>query len=156
MMDQKLTDPTDPDPDPQHCRLGCAGHELEKPCSYLSLGRPMCCLPCWWRAGPWARPLGPAAGCSTAAPTGSSPEQIKIFQDAFGETPDFSRSVKHPETDMSRPWIEPWPLYHPRLFWAQTALASLAAISGPKKVSIFRAHPSNAPRNDVARLKTIM
>jgi hypothetical protein len=29
------------------------------------------------------------------------------------------------------------------------------AISGPKKVSIFRATPSNAPRNDVAPLKTI-
>jgi len=29
------------------------------------------------------------------------------------------------------------------------------AISGPKKVSIFRAHPSNAPRNDVAPLKII-
>jgi hypothetical protein len=35
------------------------------------------------------------------------------------------------------------------------ALASLVAISGPKKVSIYRATPSNAPRNDVASLKTI-
>jgi hypothetical protein len=34
-----------------------------------------------------------------------------------------------------------------RLFWAQMALASLVAISGPT--------PSNAPRNDVAPLKTI-
>ncbi len=35
------------------------------------------------------------------------------------------------------------------------ALASLVAISGPNKFSIFRPTPSNAPRNDVARLKTI-
>jgi hypothetical protein len=34
------------------------------------------------------------------------------------------------------------------------ALASLVAISGPKKVSIFRAHPFQCP-NNVARLKTI-
>jgi hypothetical protein len=30
-------------------------------------------------------------------------------------------------------------------FWAQTALALLVAISGPKKVSIFRAHPFQWP-----------
>jgi hypothetical protein len=29
------------------------------------------------------------------------------------------------------------------------------AISGPKKILIFWTHPSNAPRNDVAPLKTI-
>ncbi len=32
-----------------------------------------------------------------------------------------------------------------RLIWAQMALASLVAISGPKKVSIFRAHPFQWP-----------
>jgi hypothetical protein len=31
------------------------------------------------------------------------------------------------------------------LFWAQLALAFLVAISGPKKVSIFRAHPFQWP-----------
>ncbi len=32
-----------------------------------------------------------------------------------------------------------------RLFWAQMALAALAAISGPKKVSTFRAQPFKRP-----------
>ncbi len=31
------------------------------------------------------------------------------------------------------------------IFWAQIALASLVAISGPKKVLIFRAHPFQRP-----------
>ncbi len=34
---------------------------------------------------------------------------------------------------------------HSRLFWAQMALASLVAISRPKKVSIFRTHPFQCP-----------
>ncbi len=34
-----------------------------------------------------------------------------------------------------------------QLFLAQMALASLVAISGPQKVSIFRASPSNGPCN---------
>ncbi len=32
-----------------------------------------------------------------------------------------------------------------RLLWGQMALASLVAISGPKKVSIFRARPFQCP-----------
>jgi hypothetical protein len=39
------------------------------------------------------------------------------------------------------------------LFWAQMALASLVAFSGPKKVSIFRAIPSSGPRNGFSRIK---
>ncbi len=34
------------------------------------------------------------------------------------------------------------------IFWAQMTLASLVAISGPKKVSIFRAHPPMALEMD--------
>jgi hypothetical protein len=41
------------------------------------------------------------------------------------------------------------------LFWAQMALASLVAISGRKKSRFLGPTPSNAPRNDVAHLKTI-
>jgi hypothetical protein len=40
-------------------------------------------------------------------------------------------------------------------FWAQLALASLVAISGPKKVSIFRARPGNGPRNGLSLIKII-
>jgi hypothetical protein len=36
----------------------------------------------------------------------------------------------------------PWKF---RFFWAQMVLASLDAISGPKKVSTFRAHPFQWP-----------
>jgi hypothetical protein len=42
------------------------------------------------------------------------------------------------------------------LFWAQMALASLVPFQGPKKSRFSGPTPSNAPRNDVARLKTIM
>ncbi len=42
-----------------------------------------------------------------------------------------------------------------RLFWAQMALASLVPFQGPKKSRCSGPTPSNAPRNDVARLKTI-
>jgi hypothetical protein len=43
-----------------------------------------------------------------------------------------------------------------RLFWAQMALASLVPFQGPKKSRFSGPTPSNAPRNDVAPLKTIM
>ncbi len=42
-----------------------------------------------------------------------------------------------------------------RLFWAQMALASLVPFQGPKKSWCSGPTPSNAPRNDVALLKTI-
>jgi hypothetical protein len=42
-----------------------------------------------------------------------------------------------------------------RLFCAQMALASLVPFQGPKKSRFSGPTPSNAPRNDVARLKTI-
>ncbi len=42
-----------------------------------------------------------------------------------------------------------------RLFWAQMALASLVPFQGPKKSRLSGPTPSNAPHNDVARLKTI-
>jgi hypothetical protein len=42
-----------------------------------------------------------------------------------------------------------------KLFWAQMALASLMPFQGPKKSRFSGPTPSNAPRNDVARLKTI-
>jgi hypothetical protein len=41
------------------------------------------------------------------------------------------------------------------LFWAQMALASLVSFQGPKKSRFSGPNPSNAPRNDVALLKTI-
>ncbi len=46
------------------------------------------------------------------------------------------------------PWIS-------RLFWAQMALASLVPFQGPKKSRFSGPTLSNAPRNDVAPLKTI-
>jgi hypothetical protein len=45
--------------------------------------------------------------------------------------------------------------YVSRLFWAQMALASLVPFQGPKKSRFSGPTPSNAPRNDVAPLKTI-
>ncbi len=42
-----------------------------------------------------------------------------------------------------------------QLFWAQMALASLMLFQGPKKSRFSGPTPSNAPHNDVARLKTI-
>jgi hypothetical protein len=42
-----------------------------------------------------------------------------------------------------------------RLFWAQMALASLVPFQGPKKSRFSGPTLSNAPRNDVAPLKTI-
>ncbi len=42
-----------------------------------------------------------------------------------------------------------------RLFLAQMALASLVTFQGPKKSRFSGPTPSNAPRNDVALLKTI-
>ena len=42
-----------------------------------------------------------------------------------------------------------------QLFWAQMALASLVPFQGPKKSRFSGPTPSNAPRNDVAPLKTI-
>ncbi len=42
-----------------------------------------------------------------------------------------------------------------RLFWAQMALASLVPFQGPKKSRFSGPTRSNAPRNDVAPLKTI-
>jgi hypothetical protein len=42
-----------------------------------------------------------------------------------------------------------------RLFWAQMALASLVPFQGPKKSRFSGPTPSNAPRKDVASLKTI-
>ncbi len=41
------------------------------------------------------------------------------------------------------------------LFWSQMALASLVPFQGPKKSQFSGSTPSNAPRNDVAPLKTI-
>ncbi len=41
------------------------------------------------------------------------------------------------------------------LFWAQMALTSLVPFQGPKKSRFSGPTPSNAPRNDVAALKTI-
>ncbi len=41
------------------------------------------------------------------------------------------------------------------VIWAQMALASLVAISGPKKVSIFRPTPFNSPRIVFALIKII-
>ncbi len=41
------------------------------------------------------------------------------------------------------------------LFGAQMALASLVPFQGPKKSRFSGSTPSNAPRNDVAPLKTI-
>ncbi len=43
-----------------------------------------------------------------------------------------------------------------RLFWAQMALASLVPFQDLKKSRFSGPTPSNAPRNDVAPLKTIM
>ncbi len=40
-------------------------------------------------------------------------------------------------------------------FWAQMAITSLVPFQGPKKSRFSGATPSNAPRNDVAPLKTI-
>ncbi len=40
-------------------------------------------------------------------------------------------------------------------FWAQMALASLVPFQAPKKSQFSGSTPSNAPRNDVAHLKTI-
>jgi hypothetical protein len=42
-----------------------------------------------------------------------------------------------------------------RLFWAHLALASLVPFQGPKKSRFSGPTPTNAPRNDVALLKTI-
>jgi hypothetical protein len=42
-----------------------------------------------------------------------------------------------------------------QLFWAQMALASLLPFQGPKKSRFSGPTHSNAPRNDVAPLKTI-
>jgi hypothetical protein len=42
-----------------------------------------------------------------------------------------------------------------RGIWAQIALASLVPFQGPKKSRFSGPIPSNAPPNDVARLKTI-
>jgi hypothetical protein len=47
-------------------------------------------------------------------------------------------------------------MYFIRFFWAQMALASLVPFQGPKKSRFSGPTPSNAPRNDVALLKTIM
>ncbi len=41
------------------------------------------------------------------------------------------------------------------LFWAQMALALHVPFQGPKKSQFSGPTPSNAPRNDVALLKTI-
>ena len=41
------------------------------------------------------------------------------------------------------------------LFWTQMALALLVSISGPKKSRFSGPTPSNAPRNDVALLKSL-
>jgi hypothetical protein len=48
------------------------------------------------------------------------------------------------------------PVLVSRLFWAQMALTSLVPFQGPKKSRFSGPTPSNAPRNDVALLKTIM
>jgi hypothetical protein len=47
------------------------------------------------------------------------------------------------------------PVVFMALFWAQMALASLVPFQGPKKSRFSGPTPSNAPRNDVAPLKTI-
>jgi hypothetical protein len=56
----------------------------------------------------------------------------------FDAEPDLTfYFVADPDSDQILPQI--------LLFWAQMALASLVAISGPKKDSIFRAHPLQWP-----------
>ena len=42
-----------------------------------------------------------------------------------------------------------------RLFWAQTALASLELFQGPKKSLFLWPNPSNGPCNRFARIKNI-
>ncbi len=96
---------------------------------------------CVWRLPKYwpTTPLHPASASSlrTKGILGYiGPKTRELGLNDFDEDKSKTRAI-----GMGGPWKS-------RLFWAQRALASLVAISGPKKISIFRAHSFQCPQNE--------
>ncbi len=113
----------------------------------------------WGREGRGERGKGRAIGRGVSwksHKTHYMQNRIQITEYSWSKThlhkitnvPVFDMALVLNDFDGANPWLGPLEgvgLENPKLFWAQRALKSLVAISGLKKVSIFRAHPFRRP-----------